>query len=77
MKKSDPMEASNMLTITTKHARKCGFCSRGIKEHCERYGLDFKKFILKGLPEEQLAATGNHYMAKMIEAAHKEQEEGA
>jgi hypothetical protein len=63
-----------MTTITKKHARLCGYCSRGIKRHCERYGLDFREFFLRGLPEEQLTATGNHYMARMVEAARKEEE---
>lgn len=66
------MENSNSLIITKKHARKCGFCSTGIRQHCERYGLDFRKFFLEGLPAEQLIKAGNHYMMKMVEVAKKE-----
>jgi hypothetical protein len=62
-----------VLLITKKHARMCNFCSRGIREHCERYGLDFKEFIFNGLPEEELSGIDSHYISLMIEAAHKEE----
>lgn len=64
-----------MTLIGKKHARLAGYCSDGLRQHCERLGLDFKEFILRGLPEEQLAHIDNHYIKRLIEIAHKQNQE--
>lgn len=63
------------VRVRTKHARKCGFCSSGIKAHCERHGLDFRRFVLEGLPAEELEGIDNHYIRMMVKEANREAEE--
>jgi len=63
------------VVVRTKHARRLGFCSSGIKAHCERHGFDFRRFILEGLPAEELEGIDNHYIAMMVREARREAEE--
>jgi hypothetical protein len=61
------------LLVNIKHARKLRYCSPGLRRGCARYGLDFLKFVREGLPEEELLATGDCQVAKIVEVAREEQ----
>ena len=36
-----------------------GYCNRGARAWCQRYGLDWAQFVINGVPVEVIAATGD------------------
>lgn len=58
------------LMITIQHARKAGYCTKGMRVWFEARGLDFKEFRTVGLNETVLADTGDMQALRLIEIAH-------
>lgn len=66
-----------MTTVTMRHLRSLGYCSRGARAWCERYGFDWLELVERGLPAEAVEATGDHYGLQAAAIARAEASEGA
>ncbi len=67
------------MLITTEHlatvpawgGRK-GFCARGARQLCARYGIDWSEVIRNGgIPASRLVATGDALALQLVEHAQK------
>lgn len=43
-----------MSVFNITDARRSGFCVEGIRDFCDKHGLDYKQVIKNGITEEQL-----------------------
>lgn len=59
------------MIIKMEHIRGVCYCRKGTKEFFERHGLDWKKFLAEGIPEEGLLATNDAMAAAVVEFARK------
>lgn len=65
------------LLITAEHLAsvpawngKTGFCARGARQLCARYGIDWAEAVRNGgIPASQLIKTGNALALKLVEHA--------
>lgn len=46
-------------------------CANGVELFFKRYGLDFEDFVINGIEEEKLIATGDGNALRVIEVAHE------
>jgi hypothetical protein len=54
------------------------YCNGGARAWFKRHGLDWERFVLHGLPEEELLATGCGMAVAVVERARQRvREEGA
>lgn len=60
------------MLIKIRHAVELGYCIKGIKEFCKQHNIDFKKFVVYGIEEEELLKTEDAMVIKVIEHAKKE-----
>ena len=60
-----------MNRVTMRHARQCGFCSRGARAFFARHGLDWTAFLKHGIEADKLLATGDSMARKAVEAANR------
>lgn len=60
------------MIITVKHLQMMGYCQVGAARFCERYGLDYWRFVKQGIDERiLLAACPNDQMVlDLLEVAH-------
>lgn len=58
------------MIIRVEHGYECGYCSKGMRAFCNRYGFDYIDFCHNGIEEEKLIATGDHMVLAMVERAH-------
>lgn len=56
---------SEQIVVTIKHVQACSMCVRGARQWFERHGLDFRDFLIHGLPVEVVENLGDA-MAKMV-----------
>jgi len=63
---------SEQIIVTIKHVQACSMCVRGARQWFERHGLDFREFLLKGLPIEKIEATGDAMGRLVADYARKE-----
>lgn len=49
-----------MSRVFLHHARKLGYCSKGMREFCLKHGLDYSKFIDEGIGSKELLEKTNH-----------------
>lgn len=59
-------------TVHMRHLRELGYCARGCRHFAARHGLDWRAFLERGVPAEQLAATGDAMAARAAERAERE-----
>ncbi len=62
-----------VIVIRSNDMRRLNYCSRGVRQFFERSGLDYADFLRNGIPSDQLAATNNAMILKVIEAAREQQ----
>jgi hypothetical protein len=58
--------------ITHRHCRELGFCNRGMRQWCERIGVDWAGFLKNGIASEELRKTENAMAERVIEHAERE-----
>jgi hypothetical protein len=61
------------VLVTMKDVRLAKMCSRGARDFCAKYNLDYSEFLKQGLPASQLEATGNAMVLKVVEIARGRQ----
>jgi len=57
------------MVVTLAHARELQYCSKGIRQFCERHGIDFYRFRHGGIPVEELQGIDDAMLHKLIELA--------
>lgn len=57
------------MRVYIRDAVELGYCIKGIKEFCKRYGIDFRNFVKHGIDEEVLLKTGDAMAVKVVERA--------
>lgn len=60
--------------VTISDVRQAGYCVKGIREHCKRVGVDFKRLVREGIPISEVEGLDDA-MAQRIIARAKEREE--
>lgn len=58
------------MIVTYKDCRQF-YCVRGIRVYCKKYGVDYELFKKQGIPVEQLEATGDGLILKVIAEVRK------
>ena len=58
------------MTITLAHARKAGYCNKGMRLWFKAHGFDFNQFRRQGIDEFDLIGTGDKQAIKLVEIAH-------
>lgn len=61
-----------MTVITHRHCRELGYCNRGMRQWCERVGVDWASFLKHGIAADELRKTDNAMAERVI--AHAERE---
>lgn len=64
------------VVVTLEHARRLGYCARGMRDFAQRTGLDWQAFREGGLRAEILEATGDGMAIAAARLAREEQQEG-
>lgn len=59
------------MIIKVSDLRAAFMCRRGAVKFFKRHNLDWSKFLKEGLPEEEIAATGDAMALRVIEVAHE------
>jgi hypothetical protein len=59
--------------ITHRHCRELGYCNRGMRQWCERLGLDWGAFLKNGITADELIKTDNAMAKRVIEHAERAQ----
>ena len=57
-----------MTLVRVTHARRLGYCNKGVREFCKRHGIDFYRFRHEGIPTNEL----EHIDDSMLQAVIKE-----
>lgn len=57
------------MTITIQHVRAVGYCAKGAREFCDKYGFDWSDFLHNGVSEERLLETGDAMAEAIVKAA--------
>ncbi len=58
-----------MTAITLKDMRSLKYCAHGSREFARRHGLDWRRFVLTGIPVSELSHIDNAMLDKVIEKA--------
>lgn len=58
--------------IYMRHVRAAKMCSRGAREFFIRYNLDWASFLVEGISEETLIATGDPMALQVVEVAREQ-----
>lgn len=48
-----------------------GYCSRGLRDFGEKYGIDWEVFVHEGIEEDELLATGDAMAIRLVEFVRK------
>lgn len=54
------------MIITVDHARKLGFCAKGIRRWCANKGLDYNEFVQNGLDSSVLEPFADDVMVQEL-----------
>lgn len=60
------------VMVTIRHARALGYCARGVRAWCARYGIDYRRLLADGVPADELIATGDELGRRVVEQAMQE-----
>jgi len=63
-----------VILVNIKHARQLKYCVRGCKTFCEKYNIDFKKFVKEGVDAEEFLKTGDAMALKLVEHVKKQED---
>lgn len=59
------------MIVTVEDMREVKYCVDGTKSFFEKHDLDWKKFVVHGLEEEEFLQTKDAMALKMVEAAYE------
>lgn len=59
------------MVITLADARALKYCSRGMREMCERHGVSWEKVIKEGIESEELLLWNEAMATKIVEQAEQ------
>lgn len=54
------------VIVTMQDVRELGLCSRGSRELCARYGIDWMNFLQNGIPAEELSRIDDDRIRRLI-----------
>ena len=60
------------LRCYMRHVRAAGLCSKGSREWCAHYGVDWTDFLANGIPAATLIATRDPIVARIVDVARAE-----
>ena len=63
------------MIILHQHARELGYCNRGMRQFCKRYGFDWMDFVKNGVDSAVLEKLDDAMAARLIEHA-RDKEKG-
>lgn len=63
-----------MILVKMTHVRAAKMCSRGSRDFCERYGIDWINFLENGLPIEAFDGIEDHMLEQVLIIARAEAE---
>lgn len=61
--------------VTIEHCRSIGYCARGMRSFFAHHGLDWQQFRERGLPAEQIEATGDAMAIRAAAVAREKHQE--
>lgn len=64
----------NDVLVTIGHCRRAGLCVRGIKPWCALHGIDFRAFLLNGIPASTLEKINDPLAMRAVAAARQADE---
>lgn len=64
------------MIIRVEHAWAIGYCSKGMRQVCLRYGLNWIDIVKNGIEEEELLKFDNQMMTAIVENARGVRQEG-
>jgi len=65
------------VIVYIEDAVEIGYCIKGIKEFCKRYGVDFRDLVRNGIEADKLLKIDNAMALKVVEYARNRRMEGA
>lgn len=65
------------MIVYIEDAVEIGYCIKGIKEFCKRYGVDFRDLVRNGIEADKLLKIDNAMALKVVEYARNRRMEGA
>ncbi len=63
--------------VTLAHCRALGYCARGMRTFFAQHGLDWQQFRERGMPADQIEATGDAMAQRAAALAREEVARGA
>ncbi|UQY32662.1 hypothetical protein K8U54_13005 [Pseudomonas fulva] len=67
---------TSVIRAWPRHIHELGQCARGARAIAENLNLDYSRFVLEGMPVDELRATGNAFAIALAEHAEKEAANG-
>jgi hypothetical protein len=61
--------------VTIAHLREAKLCSRGARQWCARYNIDFMRFITTGIPCSEVEAINDQLGLTLVKIARDEANE--
>ncbi len=61
-----------MSNVFIRHTRGIGYCRKGVKAFLERHGFNWKTFLSKGIPEEDLMKIDDTMVTEAVNYMRKE-----
>lgn len=61
------MAAGSDFVVRPEHVRQSGMCMRGVRAWAERYGIDYRGFLMNGITIGELEAIGDPLGMKVVE----------
>ena len=49
-----------MIIVRISHTRQLKYCSRGMREFCQKYGFDYSDFLENGIESSELLSRSNN-----------------
>jgi len=57
------------ILVNINHAKKLGYCSKGVRAFFKKHNLDYSAFVKDGLPSIKLMQTNDLMAIKIVEVA--------
>ena len=57
--------------LTVQDCRDCGYCVKGIREHCSLLGVDFRRMVREGIPLTEIEGLDDAIAQKCIARARE------
>ncbi len=64
------------VTVFPRHVRSAGLCTKGARDWFAKYGFDWNRFLVDGLPGETLLETEDPLAARAVAVAEREAARG-